>query len=215
MSNIRLAYVHAFIDRHGRVRRYFRRNGRRLPLPGLPGSAEFMAAYQAAIDGSAMPPTVGARRTGPGTISAMVVGYLGSSAFHRLRPSSQMQYRRILEGLRREHGDKRMAMLERKHVVLMVNAKASTPVAARDFLRCLRLLVAYAISIEVIDEDPTAGVKAVVADTGGHKTWSEADIAAFEARFPIGTKARLALSVLLYTVQRCSRRRQVRAADGA
>jgi hypothetical protein len=40
-------YVHGFIDRHGRPRFYFRRAGfKKMPLPGLPWSPEFMAAYQ-------------------------------------------------------------------------------------------------------------------------------------------------------------------------
>jgi hypothetical protein len=42
---IRLKYVHAFRDRTGRMRYYFRRNGKRNVLPGLPGSIEFMGAY--------------------------------------------------------------------------------------------------------------------------------------------------------------------------
>jgi hypothetical protein len=51
MTRIKLDYIHEFIDRHGKVRRYVRRPGRkRVPLPGLPGSEEFMAAYQLALD---------------------------------------------------------------------------------------------------------------------------------------------------------------------
>ena len=42
---IRLKYVHAFRDRTGRMRYYFRRHGIRRVLPGLPGSTEFMTAY--------------------------------------------------------------------------------------------------------------------------------------------------------------------------
>jgi hypothetical protein len=51
MSTLRLKYVQAWIDRDGRVHRYFRRPGyQRIRLPGLPGSAEFMRAYEAAQD---------------------------------------------------------------------------------------------------------------------------------------------------------------------
>ena len=49
---IRLNYVHAFRDRTGRMRHYFRRNGRRNVLPGLPGSSEFMEAYAALLGNS-------------------------------------------------------------------------------------------------------------------------------------------------------------------
>jgi hypothetical protein len=46
----RFKYVTASRDRHGRVRRYFRRPSYKpIPLPGLPGSAEFMETYQAAL----------------------------------------------------------------------------------------------------------------------------------------------------------------------
>ncbi|MGO8839612.1 MAG: tyrosine-type recombinase/integrase [Methyloceanibacter sp.] len=38
----------------------------------------------------------------------------------------------------------------------------------------------------------------------GWKTWSEADVARFEDEHPVGTKARLALALLLYTGQRVS-----------
>lgn len=56
MARMVLRYVEEFIDRHGKVRRYFRRGGKRVcRLPGLPGSAEFMAAYQTAVDGITVP----------------------------------------------------------------------------------------------------------------------------------------------------------------
>jgi hypothetical protein len=38
--------------------------------------------------------------------------------------------------------------------------------------------------------------------TQGFRTWTEEDIAAFEATHPIGTRARLALALLLYTAGR-------------
>jgi hypothetical protein len=77
----RLKYVHAFVDRrHGgaKARYYFRRAGfKRAPLPGPFGSAEFMAAYDAALAGQT-PIKIGARRVKPGTIAALVVTYLTS-----------------------------------------------------------------------------------------------------------------------------------------
>jgi hypothetical protein len=46
-------YVHAFIDRTGRPRFYFRRRGfKQVALPGLPHSTKFMDAYRAALVGS-------------------------------------------------------------------------------------------------------------------------------------------------------------------
>ena len=53
MTKIRLPHVNQFRDRHGKIRRYLRQPGcKAVPLPGLAGSAEFMAAYQAALSGT-------------------------------------------------------------------------------------------------------------------------------------------------------------------
>jgi hypothetical protein len=106
MANVRLRYVKS-TDRHGRIRHYLGRAGHKLvPLPGLPGSTEFMETYAAALELAPDGPTVGLSRTRAGSVSAMIVGYLASAQFHRLAPATQQQYRRIFERLRREHGDR-------------------------------------------------------------------------------------------------------------
>jgi len=52
LTKIRLAFVVEDVDRHGNVRRYFRRKGQpKIRLRGLPGSTEFMNAYQVALSG--------------------------------------------------------------------------------------------------------------------------------------------------------------------
>ena len=134
----------------------------------------------------------------------MIVGYLGSAAFHNLAPTSQAQYGRIFENMRQAHGDKSIAKLERRHVVTMLDAKAATPIGARDFLRCLRLLIAYAIGIGIRADDPTLGLRVKLPKSDGYRTWDEDGIAAFEAAYPIGSKPRLALALLLGTALRCA-----------
>jgi len=204
VASIRLQYVKAYVDRHGKARHYLRRPGHKaVTLPGLPGSDEFMAAYSSALANSPRV-EVAAGRTRAGSISAMVVGYLGSADFHNLAPASQQQYRRILEGLQRDYGDLGIATLERRHVVKMLDAKAAHPAAARDFLRCLRVLVTYAISIAVRHDDPTAAVRVKQPKTSGFHAWTDQDVSAFKAAYPVGSKSRLALVLLLETGLRCA-----------
>jgi hypothetical protein len=106
MTIIRLKYIHEFIDRHGKVRRYVRLPGRkRVPLPGAPGTAEFMEAYQAALAAKAPCSEIGAARTLPGTINAAVVSYFNSSAFASLAPETRRVRRNILERFRSEQGE--------------------------------------------------------------------------------------------------------------
>lgn len=204
MTSLKLRYVHEFRDRHGKVRRYFRRPGhKQAPLPGLPGSDEFMAAYRQALDGVTAPRIApGASRTRPGTVAALVAAYLGSARFRGLAPSTQATYLGIIDRFRQEHGDKRVALLQREHIVRFLNRKAATPAAANNWLRMVRMLMQFAVAEGVRGSDPTAGIKGLRHRSDGFYTWSEADIAAFEARHPVGTRARLALALLLYTAQR-------------
>jgi integrase len=204
VSNIKLRYLKIYRDRHGRVRTYLRRPGfKPVALPGLVGSPEFLRAYGEAVSATAPARAeIAATRTRAGTVNAMIVGYLASAEFHKLAATSQGQYRRILEGLRREYGDLGIATLRRKHVVTMLDDRATTPSAARDLLRCLKLIVKYAISIGMRDDDPTAGVRVKQPKSDGFRVWAESDIAAFEAAYPLGSKPRLALALLLGTAAR-------------
>ena len=101
-------------------------------------------------------------------------------------------------------GDHRIEHLQRKHVIGWVAEKAETPAAAREFLKALRRLMAYLVSIGEIEADPTAGVKPPKLRTVEIHTWSETEIAQYRQRHAIGTTARLALELLLGTGQRRS-----------
>ena len=203
---VKLRYVHEYRDRHGKLRRYFRRPGfKRVPLGGVPGSPEFMQAYQAALAGNETPRVeLGASRTIAGTVNAAVISYLNSATFQAGAPDTRRTRRNILERWREEHGDKRIAMLRQEHIGKMVAAKAGTPSAARNFLNTIRALMQHCLIEGLISTDPTQGVKRAPIKTAGYRTWTEADIATFEAKHPVGSRARLALALLLFTAQRRS-----------
>jgi len=195
-------YVNAFLDRHGKPRHYFRRPGfKQVPLPGLPGSAEFNATYEAALSGAPRI-EIGAGRANPGTVAAAVAGYFSSLAFAGLAETSRLSRRRILERFCVEHGGKGIASLQRVHVERMLVLKAPTPGAAMNFLAALRALMGYAITVGLRADNPAAGVRSPKLRSGGFYTWTEEDIAHFEAKHPVGTRGRLALALLLYTAQR-------------
>jgi integrase len=54
----------------------------------------------------------------------------------------------------------------------------------------------------MIKTDPTAGVRLAKAKTERRRPWTEEEIGKYEATHPIGTKARLAFALGLYTLQR-------------
>jgi integrase len=195
-------FVHGFIDRHGKPRFYFRRPGfESVPLPGLPYSVEFMRAYESALADQPRPPVT---RVGPGTMAALALSYFSSPQFNALRSSSQYVYRRTIERFGKDHGDKRAADLRRDHVVKLMSRLAGKPHAANTLRRALRNLMRHAIDIGVRADDPTRDVKAIRIKSTGHHSGTDAEIEQFEGCHPVGSRARLALALLLYTGQRRS-----------
>jgi integrase len=189
-------YVHGFIDRHGKPRFYFRRAGfKKVGLPGLPYSPEFMATYEEALAGQ--PLQVGASRTKPGTMRSLAVSYFNSMDFRSMKPRSQAEYRWVIERFCTEHGDKRVALLQREHIVKLMAARADKPEAANRLRKVLRAMMKHAVDTGLRADDPTRDVRAMRVKSDGYHSWTEGEIAQFEARHPVGSRARLALGLLL------------------
>jgi integrase len=64
----------------------------------------------------------------------------------------------------------------------------------------LRRLFSYAVTIGQRRDNPFNGVPKY--KIGTHHTWTDAELDAYEKRWPPGTRERLAFDVLLYTAQR-------------
>jgi hypothetical protein len=124
MAVIRLKYVNSFENRdrkNGRLRYYFRRRGEKaIPLPGVPGSEDFMAAYAMALAAIPEQSEIGANRTLPGSINALVVDYYRSAGWDALAQQTKRVRRDIIERFRIKHGDKRVALLRREHIEKML-----------------------------------------------------------------------------------------------
>lgn len=204
MATLKLSYVQAFKDRHGVQRYYYRRDGQRFPLPGNPGEDAFMSAYAGAAALFERAPTMQSHAPAAGTFDALCVAYYRSPAFTLMRPASKRTYRLILDKWRGEHGRKRVSHLRRTDVVAHVAAavEASGPHAANSLLSKLKVLLRFAVENGWRRDDPASTVRKVRAKSEGFATWTESDIAAFETKWPQGTRQRLALALLLYTGQR-------------
>lgn len=196
-------YCQGFLDRHGTARWYFRRPGfPRLPLPGLPWSPEFMAAYEAATKGERTAEGAGAAKTVAGSINALVASYYRSSAFLNLKPITQRTYRSTMEPFREQHGDKPVAQMKREHVKAILAKLASRPAVANNWLKSIKILMRHAVDSGMRPDDPTLGIRKLRTGSSGYRTWTEEEIDAFYAKHPSGGRARLALDLLLYTGQR-------------
>jgi integrase len=204
MARIKLKYINAFANcgrKDKRVRYYFRRRGgKAMPLPGLPGSEAFMAAYAAALAG--LPQVeIGASQTLPGTINALVVNYYGSDDWQKLAVDTKKNRRRVIERFRAEHGNKRVALLRREHILGML-ATIERPSAKRHWLKAIRGLLRAAVPTMRRD-DPTEGIAGIkMPKTKGHHTWTDEEIAQYRAYWPLGTQQRLVMEFALETASR-------------
>jgi integrase len=194
-------------DRHGKRRVRFRKAGFTTYLTGTPWSEDFMRQYAVALDGvKAIASEARKDRVIAGTVNALCISYYKSPDFRSLKPSTQTMRRNIIENFRNDHGDKPVKGLGRAHLNALIGAKAGakdeTPHAANNLLKVLRVLLGYAVSIDMIDSNPAISVKKYKGGGEGFHSWSEAEIVQFEERHPIGSRARLAMALLLYTAQR-------------
>ena len=98
-------------------------------------------------------------------------------------------------------GDLPVTAITREKIVEGRNRRAvKTPHQARNFLDALRGLFHWALDTGRIKVDPTAGVKNLKRKSGdGFAPWTEEDVLAYEHRWPIGTRQRVWLDILLYT----------------
>jgi integrase len=195
----RARYPHVQRNPGGRL--YLRKPGLpRVRLPGPFGSHEFEVAYYAALAGE--PVEIGASRTIPRSMNALIVAHYGSAEFKKLRPSTARKYRRILEKFRAEHGNRDAAGMKPTNVRRALNDRASTPDAANHLLSMISAMMELAITQGWRDDNPTVGVKRIKHRGNKFATWGESDIAVYRNFYPLGTRERLVLELALGTAQR-------------
>jgi integrase len=197
-------------DRYGVWRHYLRRAGfKRIALAGLYGSDEFAESYRAALGGGlpAEPREIGAGRTVAGSLNALIASYLRSKRWAAAPPeglaeNSKRTRRPIMEKLRTgPWGNVMVRDLAQKHVRAVLDGVDGGH-AKRHWLKTVRALFAYAIETELIEDDPSIGIKVRVAQSDGYHTWNDDEIAQYRAHWPLGSEQRLVLEFALETASR-------------
>ena len=186
------------VSRHGTVRWVVRvGHGPRIPLPGEYASADFMAAYHAAVRGES--PTQ-AKRVDERSLEFLVRQWQASSSWAALAKATQRQRANILRHVLKTAGDKPYKAIDKAHIVEGRERRAKTPSQANNFLNTMRSLFRWAIEQDFVKGDPTEGVRIVKRpQTGGFKVWSDDEIERFKERWPVGTRERLAFALLRTT----------------
>lgn len=205
MAYVKLKYVLRDIDRHGRVRHYFRKRGqRKILLQGDPGSEEFARDYRDALAGAVAPKPSQGRAIDPRSLAWLCTQYYGSGEYRRLDGRTQHVRRLILDRFCEAHGEKPFALIEARHVRRQRDERTEHPEAANSLVKALRQVFGYAVKMDLMRDNPAAKVEYFQSGSEGHHSWTLDEVRRFEERHPVGSKARLALALLLYTGQRRS-----------
>jgi integrase len=198
----------------GAVRIRFRRRGLpKITLRAPPGTQEFFDEYRQALEGLRQP----ARKVRPschptvGSLRWLVTEFYKSAEFKRWDPRTQHTRRLVLEklcdskdpnGVKR--GDKPYAQMEPRNVRALRDEKADTPEAANTIVKVLRRLFGFAVDNDLAKINPARDVPLFKTGSEGFHSWTIEEVRRYEERHPVGTRARLALALLLYTGQRRS-----------
>lgn len=211
MIHIRMKHLYRDVDRHGNERYYFWRKGsRKIRIREIPGTAEFARVYHKLLEDAQSgrePAAIKSGRPAAGTYRWLVIEYLRSADFKRLDPRTQRVRQRVLEltcdeptlpGGSVAFSDFPLNRLTPKAVRILRDRKLDFPEAANERLKAIRRLFVWAVAEDLLKANPAREVPYFSTASQGHHTWTVEEVAQFEARHPIGTKARLALALLLY-----------------
>jgi len=198
-------FVSVFVDRHGKERFRFRRGGLSCYLPH-PSDKLYRAAYEAAMNRS---PLKLEPRATPDTVSGALARYYESIGFQKGSADWRKTKRQVLEGFREEFGHIALrhfrahdidTILAKKMQPRVVNGrKVGGTSSAKRLREQLLVFFRFAVRHKLIEANPVEEAEEVEHKATGFYPWTEEDIARFRAFYPLGTKARLALELVLWT----------------
>lgn len=191
----------------GTVKTFYYHRPTGAPLPGKPGSAEFMAAFAKADE-------IAPKDTG--TVAALIRTYLLSLKFEKKRASTQREYKRMAAHLEDKFGTMPLRALRSpkvRKVFLDYHEKIGRdhPREADNRLSVLSAIFSYAASRGVIAENPIKGFERIYDADRSDKIWLEGDIKKFMKAAPL--ELQQALILALHTGQRYGDLVRLRWAD--
>lgn len=192
------AYVYREVTRHGRAAWYYRKGkGKRIRLPAF-GADGFEAAYLAAV-GIKTPPR--SSKIANGTTAWIIDQYCESTAYReKYSEATRRQRDNIFKGVVANSGHLPIDAMTKEKIEAGLEKRRHTPSQARNFLDAMKGLYRWAKKADYVSADPTIGVDNPKRPKGdGFQPWTDEDVAAYEKRWPEGTKERVWLAVLLNT----------------
>lgn len=194
MPKKRPLYVETFLTRHGKRMWYFRAGkGKRIPLKGDYGSPEFREAYRKALEAH----LTGGKSTR--TLAWLISEYRRSPAWNALAGETRKQFRYQLDRMLDNAGKAPLSGISAASVAASRDARAHKPSDANKYLKTASALFRFAVDRQLMRDNPAKGIAKIKTAGFGFHTWTEDEAQAFETRWAVGTRERLAFDLLVYT----------------
>lgn len=192
---------HLYNEPHkGSTRWYVRKgHGKRIRIRAEYGTEAFDKEYAAALAGAPM------QRKSPKaqTLEWGLARYRSESQDWRgLALGTRKSREAIFRAVIRTAGAEPLSEITQEDILDGMQRRESVPHAANNFLKAMRGFYKWACDpkVRVCRTDPTAGAKKLKGNNpDGFHTWTEDEARQFEARWPVGTRERLAFVLLAYT----------------
>jgi integrase len=199
MPRPRPPHLHREISRHGKAVWYVRvGKDRRIRIRAEFGTTEFDAEYQAALAGERPAPR--GTNAPAGSLAWLIGLYRQAPAWTSLSLATRRQRENILRQVIESAGRKPFRAITEATIAAGRDRRGRTPFQARHFLDTLRGLFEWAKEVQFVKSNLAAAVKYPLLKSGeGFPVWTEEDAATYEARWPLGTRQRVWIAVLLYT----------------
>ena len=193
----------AFEDRHGKQRIRFRRSGLKTTYPKHPfGTKEFEAEYAAWMTQKPAP-SVERPKVVPRSVDDLCILFYPSGDFGG-NADTRARNRAILDRFRAKHGNRPVATCPFTKLDKYIQdvAQTSGGGAAEKARKQLKRLFRYAVKLGWMPTNPMDFVNPVKYEKQPFHSWTEDEIAQYQAYHSLGTQARLALELYLWTAKR-------------
>lgn len=198
-------------DRHDNVRLYFRTPGvAKVRLRETPGTKAFEREVACARLGMPYQPaepsltqSAGRQTTTEGTLDWLITQYRVRAKNRMAQDQLDRRIRLLEEVCDSKHKGKRrgalpFALMKRKHVVEIRDEIRDTAGAQNNVIKTISAVFGWAIESGIADANPALRIKDIPTGEGFH-AWSLDEVAIFDAKHPVGTTARLAKDIAMFT----------------
>jgi len=196
----KLPHLQREVSRHGTVKYYVRRDrGPRIRIVGEFGSKAFFEAYRDAL--AAAPAQSRAASETRGTMGWLITEYMASPSWAALARETRKQLSYQLAHVHDTNPDVPFKTVTKAKIVEGRDRRRHKPTDANKFVKAMRKLFAFAVARDYMTANPADGIELIPLPNKqiGFHTWSEDEITAYETKWRLGSRERLAFDILLYT----------------